>query len=101
MEEGGALQAGEVSDDGRSLRAREGKLETSGPEVRGSSLQKGSRGSLHATCDPWRDPGDPIAKLGPLAEPNEAMATQAQMEKWFTLEKVRSEELPSGDGCDP
>ena len=42
-----------------------------------------------------------MAKLGPLAEPNEAMATQALTEKWFTSKKVRSEELPIGDGCDP
>jgi hypothetical protein len=46
-------------------------------------------------------PGGPIAKIGPFTEPNEAVATEAQMENWFTLEWVRSKELQCGDGCGP
>jgi hypothetical protein len=42
----------------------------------------------------------PYQKIGPLTEPNEAMATKAPMEMWFSLEKLMSRELASGDGGD-
>jgi hypothetical protein len=71
------------------------------PEVHRTSPPKDSRGSLHATLGPHWNWGGPIAEIGPLAEPNEAMATQVPMEMWFTLENVKSKKLLSGDGGQP
>src|SRR5271157_3447153 len=79
----GGVRAREGTWPRQNLSTQSSRYRVSQPKPRTSGAK--GRGEASAKCVVPAVAGDPIARICPLAGPNEAMAYEAQIQAWFAV----------------